>query len=424
MKRQDDKLPADMLQRILDLSWRISIHSPPMKPFIRFSKQMDKIRTQGDIRNSHLFWDFDATLQKILVSAAKEIATPEQISHACVQRWKGNLHDLYKRRQKELDDLMMEKRSAQFQYTPRDDIIFKRIGSGKRVLYLGCGSGRDCLKLASRGYDVVGIDTDFELTEVANQWASYLDLPFEAICMDATKLGFAPKSFDSFILEFYGAQPSSAQALALQRELSDILRNTGMGFIVANRKKYASFWFLMKDDCPPLMERWLQKQCLWDYRLSESDGFEERLMYGLYFKTHTKDSLAAELSCTFNVIDCFYQADDPRYVIALVENKKGSGFTGVSTKINVFEEPEKNCVDFGNSSVQNILGIVGSICAVLEFHEDQVLRFFKHNNFDQGSILAPDMDLSKFVHLLRDAFYVVSRENVTKAHPEPALGIG
>jgi SAM-dependent methyltransferase len=386
---------------------------------------MAEFHRQAKVENNHLFWDFDDRLQKILLGVARAIATPEQIADACVERWKTNLDSLHQRRQRELYEFMGQERSPQFEYTARDELIFANIKPGKKLLYLGCGSGRDCLKLASRSYHVVGIDTDFELTEIANEWATYLDLPFKAICMDAMELGFARGSFDGFLLEFYGAQPSSLQALALQRELAGIMSSEGMGFIVANRKKYASFWFLMRNDYPPSMDFWLRKQSLWDYHFSQPDGFEERLMYGLYSRAHTKESLSAELSHSFDVIDCFYQPDDPRYVIGVVKRKDGMDFAVSSAKNGDLEEPEKRCADLSKVSVQGILGKVGSICDLLESHERRVTQLFNSSGgFEQkGSILGTDTDLSGFAELLADVFDVLSNKSVPQQHSRPALRV-
>jgi SAM-dependent methyltransferase len=236
--------------------------------------------------------DFDDTLQKILLGVARTIATQEQIADACVERWKTNLDRLHERKLRELKELMEQERSPQFRYTPRDEFIFQRVRPGARFLYLGCGSGTECFRFAGQGYNVIGIDTDFKLTDVANAWASYLDLPFKAVCMDAMELGFTQGSFDGFLFEFYGCQPSPSQTLSLQRNLSGILRHEGKGFIVAGRKRYPSFWFLMRAFYAPSMTEWLSKQALLDYHFSQPDGVEERLVYGLYWRSHTKDSLS------------------------------------------------------------------------------------------------------------------------------------
>jgi SAM-dependent methyltransferase len=359
-----------------------------------------------------LLWDFDDTVQKILLGVARTIATPEQIAGACVERWKTNLDRLYESSRRELKELMEQERSPGFQYMPRDEFILQRVRPGARLLYLGCGSGRECLRFASRGHNVIGIDTDLKLTDIANAWASYLDLPFKAICMDAMGLAFTQGSFDGFLLEFYGAQPSSLQALALQEELASIMRHGGTGFIVAMRKKYASFWFFMRHDYPPSMAMWLRKQSLWDYHFSQPDEFEERLMYGLYFRTHTKDSLSAELSRTFDVVDCFYQPDDPRYVIGVVKRRDGPDLATSSEKNGYLEEPERRCLDLSKASVQGILDKVESTCDLLESHERHVSQFFeKDNPFEQGSyIFGTDTDLSRFVELLSDVFAVLPSE--------------
>ena len=73
---------------------------------------------------------------------------------------------------------------------------------------------------------------------------------------------------------------------------------------------------------PPAVVAWLYPRRDLDFLHSEADASEERLVYGLYNRSHTIDSLRAELAASFDVVECFYQEDDPRYVIAVVRPRQ------------------------------------------------------------------------------------------------------
>jgi SAM-dependent methyltransferase len=390
---------SSTLRLILELSWRISGHSPPMKPFVRFSKQTDEVYRHRGAEARRLLWDFDDTLQRVLLRIAKAVATPEQLAHSCVERWKVNLEQLYSRKRRELDTLIESGESFQPQYTTRDEFLFARTEPGGRFLYVGCGSGTECLRLASGGYEVVGIDTVFKLTRVANEWSGHLDLPFEAICMDVMDLGFAQRSFDGFLLEFYGHQPVFSRSLALQRNLAHTLRDGGKGFIVGSRKKYASFWYKMGSRYSASMTRWLTRQSRLDYYWSESDGCEEQLSYGLYWRSHTVDSLGTELSRTFDIVECMYEEYDPRYVVCVVERKEDS---------RALEEVGPGCgelieghLDVGTAPAEDALSLVESICDLLESHERKVVQFFDGDLAEgQSPLRGVQANLSEFMDLL------------------------
>ena len=209
-----------VLKQIIELSYRISVHSPPMKPFIRFGRDSDPIYEHKCAAIESLFWDFDYTLQKVLLGAVRAVAVPEQLSALCLAQWDKNLNKLQIRKQHELQSLKDSGRSYRFNYTPRDEFILNRIKPGSRFLYLGCGSGTECLKLANRGHSVIGIDIVPSLVNVANKWAEHLSLPFKAICMNAHSLDLDEETFDGFLVEFYGEQPSLSQALLLQKNLA------------------------------------------------------------------------------------------------------------------------------------------------------------------------------------------------------------
>ena len=136
-----------------------------------------------------------------------------------------------------------------------------------------------------------------------------------------------------------------------------------------------------------------------DYYWSESDGCEEKLMYGLYVRTHTVESLAAELSHTFGIVECKYEEYDPRYVVCVVEPKGDSRaveevMLGCGERI---EEP----LDGSTAPADDALSRVESICELLESHEKKVVQFFDGDLAEGKSPLRDvQVNLSEFVDLL------------------------
>ena len=141
-----EQAPKGDLRHILDLSLQISLHAPPMKPFIRFSDQTDRLyKKQSTGLHPSLFWDFDDTLQKILLKMARTIATPQEIRQAGVERSKGRSSSAFVERKKwELDELPLRKTRPWFETTPREEFVFARIPPRCRLLYVGCDSGMEC----------------------------------------------------------------------------------------------------------------------------------------------------------------------------------------------------------------------------------------------------------------------------------------
>jgi SAM-dependent methyltransferase len=404
METQNTHSGKNTLRRILDLSWQISHYAPPMKPFLRFSKHADAIYKGKTNSDKHFFWDFDDALQKVLLGMARTLATPAEIADACVERWKINLQSLYLRSEQRLEELRKKGEIPRFECTPRHEFIFSRVAPGSRLLYVGCGAGKECLGWAQRGYEVIGIDTDEKLVGISNKWAEYLKLPFRAVCMDAENITFSPGSFDGFLLEFYGFQPSWAQALALQKGLAEVLNDKGEGFIVATRKKYASFWYKMSSfRYPEPMYHWLQSQNRLDHCFSPLDACEEKLAFGLYIRSHTVDSLARELAGTFVVQECVHEEYDPRYLIGVV--KKKSCFSGLPPASDHgangdWEKQEHH--PRKEMAMGDALSEIHAVCDLLKLHKEKVERFFLKGGGSEGKspLTMADQDLPKFIGLL------------------------
>lgn len=385
-----------ILHTILHLSYRISAFSPPMKPFVRFSQKRESAQHQDSPFYPRLFWDFDDALQKKLLALAYEIASPDAIAQSCIEQWKSNLQNLYKNQKQALEQARNDHTQDAAYFDPRTRSIVEKIGPQSHLLYVGCGSGRECFQFAQKGLQVTGIDTMAPLLDIANGWATHLEIAVDFACMDVTRLGFKPDSFDSFVLEFYGSLPTLGQTLALQNELARILTAEGQGFIVASRKKYASYWFLMGTRYPPAMTAWLMPQASLDFFFSKADGCEERLLYGLYNKAHTLQSLSTELGHTFDVINCSYE-QDPRYAIATVKRKKEKEVQNETKQCrsNLRQPPLSSRL----LEIKSDLEHIELVCDQLEAHAETITTFFQHPT-QSTSHYFKSLDISEFIQSL------------------------
>lgn len=359
---RDMKNPEDRVSKILDCSRRVSVYSPAMKPFVRFAP-----RQSGQGFFHRQFWDFDDLLQKKLLRLLRQTASPDGIARACAEQWKRNSENL--RRAGPLGPGLGGVAVNEPPYAShRRHILQDRLGRDSRVLYIGCGTGRDCLAWAKEGMRVVGVDTDSSLVQLARDWNGLLRVPADFAGMDMLALGFRPGAFDGFLVEIYGGIPDAERVMALQGELARVLRPGGLGLVVAERKMYPCWWFLMPTTWPDPMVAWLRGQVSLDFRFSARDACEERLHYGLFSRCHTVESLSAELSRTFEVLSCRYQAD-PRYVLAAVRKREGAwdGDTG----------EKYTAVPADLSAMEGTLEDMEFLCRELERHAEEVASFFE-----------------------------------------------
>jgi len=126
----------------------------------------------------------------------------------------------------------------------------------------------------------------------------------------------------------------------------------------------------MPTSWPDSMVKWLRGQVCLDFRFGKKDACEERLQYGLFSRCHTEESLSAELSRTFAVVSCRYQAD-PRYVLAVVRKKEGMG---EKEEQEERPGPERAAVDL--SVIEGTLENAEVLCDELERHAERVASFF------------------------------------------------
>jgi len=362
------------VSKILDLSRRVSVFSPAMKPFVRFASR----QPGHGFCHWHL-WDFDDVLQKQLLSLLRQTASPERIARACTEQWKRNSKMLLKQKRQQLEQGISGVDEPHYALVRRM-VLQELLERNSLVLYMGCGTGRDCLAWAKEGLRIVGIDTDAALVRFAREWNDQLGYPAAFAGMDMMHLGLRSGSIDGFLLELYGGLPDMKLVLMLQRELNRVLRSEGMGLVVAERKMYSCWWFLMPTSWPDSMVKWLQGQVRLDFRFGKKDACEERLQYGLFSRCHTVESLSAELSRTFEVVSCRYQAD-PRYVLAVVRKREGMWEKDEQEER---PRPERAAVDL--SAIEDTLENAEVLCDELERHAERVASFFNAGGHGAGCL--------------------------------------
>jgi len=70
---------------------------------------------------------------------------------------------------------------------------------GPTVLDVGCGVGNNAIYLASRGFDVTGVDVSAKAISIAKQKANQAEVDVTFITLDALKIGTLAKRFDTVI---------------------------------------------------------------------------------------------------------------------------------------------------------------------------------------------------------------------------------
>jgi ubiquinone/menaquinone biosynthesis C-methylase UbiE len=123
------------------------------------------------------------------------------------------------------------------------ELAHPQLGKGKRVLDVGCGTGTLVLALArsAPGVDVVGVDADPAILEMARAKAGSAGVQVEFIVGQVNALRFPDASFDLVIstLVFHHLLPEmKRQAL---REIQRMLRPGGR-LLIADFGRASSFW--------------------------------------------------------------------------------------------------------------------------------------------------------------------------------------
>ena len=106
--------------------------------------------------------------------------------------------------------------------------------AANKVLDLGCGSGRNMIYMAEKGFDIEGVDFSPEAVRIANQWLENEDLDGKAIVGDIhEKLKMYPNAeFDAIIAVNSLNYQSSDEFLRSIKEINRLLRTGGLALII------------------------------------------------------------------------------------------------------------------------------------------------------------------------------------------------
>jgi len=96
----------------------------------------------------------------------------------------------------------------------------RRLPKNARILDAGCGSGPVAAYLASRGFDVVGVDLSSSMLAIARERAP--DVEF--IQHDIRALDLPARSFDAIVCTFVLIHISRSQARSVIRKFSSLLK--------------------------------------------------------------------------------------------------------------------------------------------------------------------------------------------------------
>lgn len=108
-----------------------------------------------------------------------------------------------------LEEKAFFEKVAKKRYDTFPSIFYERILSkitsplqrGSLIIDVGCGAGAWSIRLAERGYTVIGIDISVEMVKSAYRFAKFSGINFFGVCGDAENLPFRKDIFDC---AFYG----------------------------------------------------------------------------------------------------------------------------------------------------------------------------------------------------------------------------
>ncbi|MCD4684711.1 MAG: class I SAM-dependent methyltransferase [Anaerolineae bacterium] len=392
----DDRARLTLHKQLVDLSLRLSKIAPTIKPFLRFPRDPAlMVQTQR-------FWDFDHLVQVQLAKLRRALASAEEIVSADIRQWVDNLTSWEQGAQILLRKAQMGDANAQHTYsdttlTPREQLTVDTLGAGAQLLYVGAGTGKECLRFAGHGLRTVGIDTLDRLLSIGQKWATLLARDVRLIGMDLMALGFTPGIFDGVLLEFYGSWPAYSQSLQAQRSLARILTPEGRGFIVAARKHYPSYWYMISAGFSPAMVDYLAPQTALDFHYTARDEAVERQVYGLFYKAHTAASLQDELSASFVVHACRV-LDDPRYLVAEVQPRQDVDFSAPLPNDGAAIVPLVHSAIA--TTITHTLDLIAALVEMLEDHTARMTKCFEAGCSGTECFKTLDVDIASIVALL------------------------
>jgi ubiquinone/menaquinone biosynthesis C-methylase UbiE len=122
-----------------------------------------------------------------------------------------------------------------------EKIIDKHFNQKGKIIDIGCGAGREAIKLAKKRFDVTGTDLQPRMVDEAKKNAETFNVKADFLAMDACKLEFADNTFDyALMLGIFGHIPGRVNRVQALKEVRRVLKPDGK-FIVSVPSKKCSF---------------------------------------------------------------------------------------------------------------------------------------------------------------------------------------
>lgn len=118
----------------------------------------------------------------------------------------------------------------------REFPIFKKMIRGRKVVDLGCGTGRDARVFVKNRFDYTGIDISKGIVEIAKKYVP--KGKFQV--MDLYHLKLPKESFDGFWASASLLHIPKRRVVKVLRSVRQLLKKDGVGFISLKEKKDAS----------------------------------------------------------------------------------------------------------------------------------------------------------------------------------------
>ncbi|NQT29692.1 MAG: methyltransferase domain-containing protein [Candidatus Saganbacteria bacterium] len=368
---------------LLSLSYQLATNSAWMIPPMRKRARVD-IRKRLNNPASPILsrlkreWNFEHTLQKEITTLVDKLVSPEELSVLFTLQWKDNLTRLAnKNRDEQAEYKKNGEYPSRFAYqgpTEREEMIKKHLPNGGTLLYIGCGTGRECLRYEHLGYDVFGIDTEAGLVDVMSDWCQMLGKKTKIFQMNAMALGFKPGLFDAAVVEIYGSSPSFAQRLVMQSQLAKVLKLNGVVLVSVGRNRYTQYMQLQnlyRDyGAHPNVKKTAQL-LIEQAPMQAEDEDNNNLRYGVAKNSYTPASLSQEMSSYFDVISC-KRMQDLRYICA-VGQPLSKPKRDMAPKKSASFETEKSTIEAAKQFAKWLEGLVG----ILKEHAENELIYME-----------------------------------------------
>lgn len=111
--------------------------------------------------------------------------------------------------------------------------IFKKLVSGKKIVDIGCGAGRDAVLFTEEGFDYLGIDASEGLIAEAKKRVAQAKF----LIQDFYHLDLPKGSFDGFWAAASILHIPKAEAVEVLKNLRELLKPNGIGFISIKEKR-------------------------------------------------------------------------------------------------------------------------------------------------------------------------------------------